>query len=69
MFSNRHTFTALLSSLVLTQAAVPYLHVSNLVVTDLTSPAESHEISYCVSTPNAVYEQGYSTAYNVSLSW
>ncbi|EGP89255.1 unnamed protein product [Zymoseptoria tritici ST99CH_1A5] len=69
MFSNGLSFAALLSSVALTHAAVPYLHVVDLGVTDIRSPSESHSISYTVSTPNAVYEQGYADPYDVSISW
>jgi hypothetical protein len=69
MVFNRTTFTALLSSLAIAQAAVPHLRVSNLVVSDISAPAESHQLSFTVSTPDAVYEQGYSDPYNVSISW
>lgn len=61
---------AIMASLALTtSAALPYLHIESLSVSDIRVPSESHAVSFTVSNPGAVYEQGRSDPYDVKIAW
>lgn len=67
---NINSIVAVIASLALTtSAAVPYLRIDSLKVTDVRVPSESHAISFTVCNPGAVYEQGGNSPYDVNISW
>lgn len=67
---NQVATAGLLASLALTaSAAVPYLHIEPLTVSDIRVPSESHVVSFTVSNPGAVFEQGGSSSFEFKLSW
>lgn len=68
MFNLNAAFAVVASLALSTSAAVPYLHIDSLVVSDIRSP-ESHHVGFTASNPGAVLEQGGSSPYDFNISW
>ncbi|KAK4495300.1 hypothetical protein PRZ48_013630 [Zasmidium cellare] len=59
---------ALLASLATTTNAL-YFHLTSFRASDIRIPSESHAVSFTISNPDAVTEQGGNTPANCSISW
>ncbi|KAF7187709.1 hypothetical protein HII31_11048 [Pseudocercospora fuligena] len=66
MFSS-NILTALATLATTTNAL--YFHLSPFVATDIRIPSESHALSFTISNPDAVFEQGGSAPRNCSITW
>jgi len=65
------SLTTVLALLTATATAAPatFFSLTNFVASDYRVPSRSHAVSFTVSNPNAVFEQGGNAPRNCSISW
>ena len=63
------TTPLLLTALTAATTNALYFQFSPFVAGDIRVPSESHYISFTVSNPEAVFEQGGPNPSNCSISW